>query len=87
LPIEHALLSSGQNRDPNLTIAQKRDNCRNFAAKFIDLQKQQFIRLGLLTDFSQIYRTYDNDYENRQLNLLLSAFKQQLIYRDLKPVY
>jgi isoleucyl-tRNA synthetase len=51
------------------------------------LQRQQFARLGMLTDFKEIYCTYDNDYENRQLNLLLHAFKQKLIYRDLKPVY
>jgi isoleucyl-tRNA synthetase len=66
---------------------QKRNNCRDFATKFIELQKQQFARLGLLTDFSEIYVTYDNDYENRQLKLLLSAFEQKLIYRSLKPVY
>jgi isoleucyl-tRNA synthetase len=80
-------LSSGQNKDPKLTIVQKRDNCRNFAAKFVELQKQQFTRLGMFTDFKDIYVTYDNEYEYRQLSLLLSAFKQQLIYRDLKPVY
>jgi isoleucyl-tRNA synthetase len=80
-------LSSGANRDPKLTIVEKRNNCRDFATKYITLQTQQFLRLGMLSDFKNIYYTYDNEYEHRQLNLLLSAFKQKLIYQDLKPVY
>jgi isoleucyl-tRNA synthetase len=78
---------SGANKDPKLSIVDKRNNCREFATKFIDLQIAQFSRLGLLTDFKKIYRTYDNDYEGRQLELLLTAINRQLIYRDLKPVY
>jgi hypothetical protein len=31
LPIEHALIKTGENRDPNLTTVQKRDNCKKFA--------------------------------------------------------
>ncbi|GHU47725.1 hypothetical protein FACS1894218_2750 [Bacilli bacterium] len=87
MPIEHALLKSGVNKDPKLTISQKRDNCRDFATNFIKLQIEQFARLGLLTDFSNIYRTYDADYETRQLKLLLIAIDKKLIYQDLKPVY
>jgi isoleucyl-tRNA synthetase len=48
---------------------------------------QQFSRLGLLSDFKKIYQTFDNDYEERQLNVFLQAIKQNLIYQDLKPVY
>jgi isoleucyl-tRNA synthetase len=33
LPIEHALMKTGENRDPKLTINQKRDNCKQFASK------------------------------------------------------
>jgi isoleucyl-tRNA synthetase len=87
LPIEHALLLTGENKDPKLSVAQKRNNCQRFADKYINLQKQQFAKLGLATDFKNTYVTYDNDYENRQLQLLLEAFKQHLIYQDLKPVY
>ncbi|MDR3257839.1 MAG: isoleucine--tRNA ligase [Mycoplasmataceae bacterium] len=87
LPIEHALMSSGANKDPKLSIVEKRNNCRDFASKFINLQIAQFTRLGLLTDFQKIYRTYDSDYETRQLELLLTAINHKLIYRDLKPVY
>jgi isoleucyl-tRNA synthetase len=80
-------MSSGANKDPKLSIVEKRNNCRDFASKFINLQIAQFTRLGLLTDFQKIYRTYDSDYETRQLELLLTAINHKLIYRDLKPVY
>ncbi|GHU33454.1 hypothetical protein FACS1894166_08950 [Bacilli bacterium] len=75
------------NKNPKLTISQKRDNCRDFAANFIKLQTEQFARLGMLTDFNNVYRTYDTDYETRQLKLLATAFHKKLIYQDLKPVY
>jgi isoleucyl-tRNA synthetase len=87
LPIEHALSKTGVNKDPNLSITDKRNNCKNFAITQINNQIKQFARLGLLTDFKQIYRTFDNDYEERQLLVFLQAIKQDLIYQDLKPVY
>lgn len=87
LPIEHALSKDGINKNPDLSIKERRENCKNFAIKQINNQIKQFSRLGLLTDFKQIYRTFDSDYEERQLNVFLQAIKQNLIYQDLKPVY
>jgi isoleucyl-tRNA synthetase len=87
LPIEHALLKLGVNKDLNLTVAQKRDNCQKFATEQIEKQKTQFKRLGLLTDFREIYRTFDHDYEQRQLELFLKMIDKKMIYQDFKPVY
>jgi isoleucyl-tRNA synthetase len=87
MPIEYALSKQGINKNHNLTIAQKRDNCKAFAAQQISIQKQQFARLGLLTDFSKTYVTYDPAYEQQQLMVFVKAIKQKLIYQDLKPVY
>lgn len=87
LPIEHALSKEGINKNSNLSISERRDNCKNFAIKQINNQIKQFSRLGLLTNFKEIYKTFDNDYEQRQLNVFLAAVKQNLIFQDLKPVY
>ncbi|MDR3249545.1 MAG: isoleucine--tRNA ligase [Mycoplasmataceae bacterium] len=87
MPIEHALIKKGINTDPNLTIGQKRENCRKFANEQKDNQKTQFARLGLETDMKDIYMTLDNSFEKNQLEVFLKAIKLGLIYQDLKPVY
>jgi isoleucyl-tRNA synthetase len=46
MPIEHALIKKGVNVDKNLSVSQKRKNCRNFALQNIENQKVQFARLG-----------------------------------------
>jgi isoleucyl-tRNA synthetase len=46
MPIEHALIKKGVNVDKNLSISQKRKNCREFANLNIENQKKQFARLG-----------------------------------------
>jgi isoleucyl-tRNA synthetase len=87
MPIEHALLKKGVNSNPNLSIAEKRENCKNFALEQIEIQKAQFARLGLITDFKTIYRTLDLSFEISQLKVFINAISQDLVYQDLKPVY
>jgi isoleucyl-tRNA synthetase len=87
LPIEHALSKLNINKNQNLSISERRNNCQKFANEQIEKQRSQFSQLGLLTDFKTIYRTFDSDYEERQLNVFCSAIKQNLIFQDLKPVY
>lgn len=87
LPIEHALLKKGINNKPGMSIVEKRNNCLNFALENVAKQKEQFIRLGTLSDFQEKYLTCDLDFEIRQLNLFLEAIKKNLIFQDFKPIY
>jgi isoleucyl-tRNA synthetase len=87
MPIEHALIKKGINTDKNLSITQKRENCKNFALEQVKVQKTQFSRLGLLTDMSKYYMTLEPEFEARQLNVFIKALEKKLIYQDLKPVY
>ncbi len=87
LPIEHALLKKGINKDPSLSVADKRKNCREFAINNVNRQLEQFKRLGLLTDWKDKYLTLTTDFEVRQLELFLAIVNKGLIYQDLKPIY
>lgn len=87
LPIEHALLKKGINKDPNLSISEKRDNCKDFAMKHIKKQQQDFMALGLMSDFENIYKTFDPSFEKNQLELFLIMIQKKLIVRNFKPVY
>ncbi|MDR0752524.1 MAG: isoleucine--tRNA ligase [Mycoplasmataceae bacterium] len=87
MPIEHALIKKGVNVDKNLSVSQKRKNCRNFALQNIENQKVQFARLGWVTDCEQYYSTLTNDFEINQLKVFFKAIEKGLAYQDLKPVY
>ena len=87
LPIEHALLKKGGNKEANLTVSQRRDNCRDFAIKNVDHQLEQFKRLGLITDFKDKYLTLDPQFEYDQLSLFKNMVEKDLVYQDYKPVF
>ena len=87
LPIEHAMLKKGGNKEANLTASQRRDNCRDFAIKNVDHQLEQFKRLGLITDFKDKYLTLDPQFEYDQLSLFKNMVEKDLVYQDYKPVF
>jgi isoleucyl-tRNA synthetase len=87
MPIEQELIKKGINTDKNLSIFEKRNNCKQFAESQIERQKEQFARLGLECDMKDIYCTFDNDFEADQLRVFFKALDRGLVYQDLKPVY
>lgn len=87
LPIEHALLKKGQNKDPNLTITQKWNNCAKFAIENVKKQMAQFSRLGLACNLEDNYLTLYPWFEINHLNLFLAMVKKGLVFQDFKPVY
>jgi len=87
MPIEHALIKKGINVQKELSIAEKRNNCRQFALEQIENQKKQFSRLGWMCDGLDIYRTLDNDFEYDQIKIFFQAIEKGLAYQDLKPVF
>ena len=86
LPIEVAMLKK-YGKSANDSVVETREKCREYALSQVEIQKSQFKRIGLLSDFSQIYLTLTPEFETQQLNVFLEMVKQDLIFRDLKPVY
>ncbi|MDQ0514209.1 isoleucyl-tRNA synthetase [Mycoplasmoides fastidiosum] len=87
LPIEWALIKQNKNTDPNLTPTEKRQNCKDFATEQLNNQKEQFQRLGMLSDFDDIYVTYNHQFEMDQLHVFMKMVQKNLVFRALKPVY
>ncbi|WP_036498588.1 isoleucine--tRNA ligase [[Mycoplasma] testudinis] len=86
LPIEHAISVKTENYN-SLSVQQKRDLCLQFAKEQIAIQKNQFSKLGLATDFSKCYYTFEPEFEARQLNVFKKMVSKGLIFQDLKPIY
>lgn len=83
--IEEAYRAKGIQKDdvPTLEfIAQ----CRIFAAKWMEVQKSEFERLGIIADWKNPYNTMDYKSEAHIAGQLLEFLENGLLYRGLKPV-
>ena len=64
-----------------------RQACREYAGKFIDLQRSQFKRLGVFGRWDKPYATMDFPYEARILETFYGFYEKGFVYKGLKPVY
>ncbi|HEX4119404.1 MAG TPA: isoleucine--tRNA ligase [Verrucomicrobiae bacterium] len=88
LPIEFKVTQ--EMRKAGQTFAEPvaiRSACEASARKFIDLQRTQFKRLGVLGDWENPYLTLDRKYEADELLLFADIIDKGLVYRGKKPVY
>jgi isoleucyl-tRNA synthetase len=64
-----------------------RKACEAYARKFIDIQRTQFKRLGVLGDWKNPYLTLNKEYEADELRLFADIVAKGFVYRGKKPVY
>lgn len=87
LPIESAILKDRKVKREELTDAQFRDKCKEFALKFLDIQREEFQRLGVIGDWDNPYITLLPDFEARQVEVFGQMALGGFIYKGMKPVY
>lgn len=88
LPIEFKVSQERrQAGDPSAEPAVIRKACEAYARKYIDLQRTQFKRLGVLGDWGNPYLTLNKEYEADELRLFADIVEQGFVYRGKKPVY
>lgn len=63
-----------------------RQKCRNYADTQINIQKQDFIRLGVLGDWERPYTTKSFDYEANMIRALSEIAQNKHIEKGVKPV-
>ncbi|QED47468.1 isoleucine--tRNA ligase [Cytobacillus dafuensis] len=86
LPIEQALTNKGVNRK-EMTVAEFRKLCEEYAYEQIDSQRSQFKRLGVRGDWENPYITLKPEYEAQQIKVFGEMATKGYIYKGLKPVY
>jgi isoleucyl-tRNA synthetase len=67
-------------------VLQFRQDCRDFAQKWIHVQKTGFQRLGVVADWENPYATMDPVFESRILHHFYRMVSKGYIYRGLRPV-
>ncbi|HML87157.1 MAG TPA: isoleucine--tRNA ligase [Methylomusa anaerophila] len=87
LPIEHAAIKIlGLNRH-ELNPLDLRRECRQYAFKCLDMQREDFKRLGITGDWENPYVTLYPEYEAKQIEVFGEMAKKNYIYKGLKSVY
>ena len=61
--------------------------CRKYAQKYLDLQREQFKRIGVLGRFDKPYSTMTPEYESVVLQTFYKFFEEDFVYKGLRPVY
>jgi isoleucyl-tRNA synthetase len=90
LPIERQVekeLNKMGKRKEDIPKPEFRKLCRDYAMKYVNIQREEFIRLGVLADWDNPYLTMDPSYEAQEVRELARFFKKGLVYRRKKPVY
>ena len=64
-----------------------RNACREYAAKFLDLQSAQFQRLGIFGQFDNPYSTMTPQYESVILETFYKFFENGFVYKGLRSTY
>ncbi len=87
LPIERAVFKEIKKRKDEVDPVEVRKKCRAYAKKWVETQKEEFIRLGVIGDWENPYITMDPRYQADIVRELGKFFEKGLVYRAKKPVY
>ncbi|HOI93364.1 MAG TPA: isoleucine--tRNA ligase [Syntrophobacter fumaroxidans] len=87
LPIEHQVDKELGKRKQTMSQVEIRRHCRKYAEKFIDIQRNEFRRLGVLGEWNNPYLTMSYDYEASIARELGRFFQEGGVIRSKKPIY
>lgn len=87
LPIEIKVDNQLGKRKATMTAAEIRAECRAYAAKFVEIHRREFKRLGVLGRWSDPYLTMTAEYEAVIAQTFVDFLHSGYIYKGLKPVH
>ena len=86
LPIEHQVTKQLGEKKKDMSATELRRQCREYADKFWNIQRDEFQRLGVLGDWDHPYLTMDKAYEATIIREFGKFVEQGGVYKGLKPV-
>ncbi|CAN5908241.1 isoleucine--tRNA ligase [soil metagenome] len=86
LPIELAVERELKDKRASMSAAEFRAACKEYALKFVDIQRAEFKRLGVLADWERPYLTLDHSFEAAIVKALAVFTREGFLYRSKKPV-
>jgi len=86
LPIEHQVSKQLGSKKKDLSPVELRKICREYAQKFVGIQREEFQRLGIFGDWEHPYLTMDFAYEAEIVREFGKFVEKGRVYKGLKPV-
>jgi isoleucyl-tRNA synthetase len=87
-PIEHQVERNlGPEKMKDISQAELRSLCRDYAMKFVGVQAEEFKRLGVTGDFENPYLTLDPAYEAGNVKVFKEMYRKGMIYKGSKPIH
>ena len=87
MPIESAIIKKNKLDHKKMSVSDFRSACEGFAQNFIDIQREQFKRLGITADWEHPYATMTPGFEAREVKVFGEMYRRGYIYKGMKPVY
>ncbi len=87
LPIEIHVDKLLGEKKKDMSIIEIREECRKYALKYIDIQKEEFRRLGVFGEWDRPYLTMDPEYEAEVLRYLAAFFASGNVFKGKRPVH
>ena len=87
LPIELKVTEKLGSKAKEMTPAEIRELCAEYAKKWVGIQREGFVRLGVLGDWENLYLTLKPEYEAKQLEVFGELYENGYIFKGLKPIY
>lgn len=87
LPIEHQVDKELGAKKTSMSQVEKRRACRTYAEKYVDIQREQFKRLGVFGEWGNPYLTMAYPYEAATVAEFGKLYLNGSVYKGKKPVY
>ena len=87
LPIEINVDKELGPRKAQMNAEKIRQECRRYAEKYVELQRQGFRRLGILGEWDKPYLTMDYAYEALTAEAFLKFLEKGYVYRGRRSIY
>jgi isoleucyl-tRNA synthetase len=87
LPIEHQVDKELGSKKGSYNISEKRKLCRKFATEYLNIQREEFKRLGVMGEWENPYQTMTYDYEATIAREFGRFVGNGSVYKGKKPVY
>jgi isoleucyl-tRNA synthetase len=87
LPIELKVDRQLGSRKRQMSVAEFRRECRAYAAKYVDIMRTEFKRLGVFGEWADPYLTMSYGYQAAIMRALGRFVEQGMVYKGKKPVH
>ncbi|OFW33313.1 MAG: isoleucine--tRNA ligase [Candidatus Aquicultor primus] len=86
-PIEHNVEKQLGEKAKTISQVEFRKLCQDYAMRYVDIQREQFMRLGVSGDWFDPYLTLKHEYEATNVKTFGALYKRGLVYKRRKPIH